>query len=492
LGALINAVFLVALCLSIFLEAIQRFIEPQEVSQPQFVLVVGCFGLASNIIGLILFHEHGHSHGHHGHSHIHGDTVSAAEEGRVHDGIQDIEAPVADDSEVEVLPQTRISNRSLSQTQHKSSRSADLPRRSCDGSSDATSFRTTPTTATRRIRARSKSRTYSGLDEIPIHPASFRNEIIQASRLEDVGDASGEEADAEGENGDNNSTIPADSDETIDPANEHTPLLSKTKSGDNHPRTPSRSNRRKSFTTVRLHGSHRHTQPKSDKEKKGHGDLNMRGVFLHVMGDALGNVGVMATALFIWLTDFWWRFYSDPLVSVMITIIILHSALPLCRAASRILLQAVPQGLNVDDIQHDIENLPGILSCHHLHVWQLSDTRLIATLHVRVAFEFKGEGSQKYMELARQIRECLHEYGIHSSTIQPEFCCERTHGHKLIQHRDDDDLGENDMGQFLGGDGVDERHDDCILDCDDECGDGVKCCFRTGNGHAHGDRGQTD
>jgi zinc transporter 1 len=411
----------------------------------------------------------------------------------MHGGIQDIGAPVSDESQsgAEVISQTRIRNRSLSQIQHKSNQSADLRRRSCDGSSDATSLRTTPTTATRRIRTRSKSRTYSGLEEIHIHPASFRNEIIQASRLEEV-DPSGDEVDNESETRDNSTTTPAESDETIAPATEDTPLVPKTKFKDNHRRTSFHSTRRKSLTTTLLHGSHRHAQPKSEKDKKSHADLNMRGVFLHVMGDALGNVGVIATALFIWLTDLWWRFYSDPFVSLIITIIILHSALPLCRAASRILLQAVPQGLNVDDIREDIKRLPGILSCHHLHVWQLNDTRLIATLHVRVSFEFKGDGSQRYMELARQIRECLHEYGIHSSTIQPEFCCERTHGHRLIQHRDDDDLGEDDMGRLLEGHGGDERHDNCILDCDDECGDIGKCCFGIENGHAHGERGKKD
>ena len=159
----------------------------------------------------------------------------------------------------------------------------------------------------------------------------------------------------------------------------------------------------------------------------------MRGVFLHVMGDALGNIGVIASALFIWLTDFSWRFYADPLISLIITVIILCSAIPLCKAASRILLQAVPAGLSINDIEEDIKQLDDVVSCHHLHVWQLSDTKLVASLHVRVAFEFKGEGSQRYMQLARDIRECLHGYGIHSSTIQPEFCCEATHGHRMIE-----------------------------------------------------------
>ena len=64
IGGLVNGVFLVALCLSITLDAIQRFFEPQEVSRPQLVLIVGGVGLAFNILGLVVFgHGHDHSHG---------------------------------------------------------------------------------------------------------------------------------------------------------------------------------------------------------------------------------------------------------------------------------------------------------------------------------------------------------------------------------------------------------------------------------------------
>lgn len=63
LGALINAVFLIALCFTIFIEAIQRLIEPPTISNAQLILIVGGLGLASNIAGLFIFHEHGHSHG---------------------------------------------------------------------------------------------------------------------------------------------------------------------------------------------------------------------------------------------------------------------------------------------------------------------------------------------------------------------------------------------------------------------------------------------
>ena len=67
LGALVNAVFLVALCFSIFVESMKRLVIAEAVDNPILVLIVGSVGLFVNIIGLFLFHQHGHSHG--GHSH---------------------------------------------------------------------------------------------------------------------------------------------------------------------------------------------------------------------------------------------------------------------------------------------------------------------------------------------------------------------------------------------------------------------------------------
>jgi len=60
-----------------------------------------------------------------------------------------------------------------------------------------------------------------------------------------------------------------------------------------------------------------------------HGSMNMHALLLHVLGDALGNVGVIASGLIIWLSDWKWRFLSDPIISLVITVIIFTSALPL-------------------------------------------------------------------------------------------------------------------------------------------------------------------
>jgi zinc transporter 1 len=456
LGALVNGVFLVALCLSIFLEAIQRFVEPQEVSNPKLVLIVGCFGLASNILGLFLFHDHGHSHG--GHSHGHGDEHSAAEEGHAH-GIEDEDHMVADEggNVADVLPQTRVGNFPSSVANG-------------NGKSKGTDISWEPERTPRKKslsgkripkkHQRSRSRGYSTLDDIYVHPSSFRNSIIESSRIEDGGSGS----DADSENAISEEELPS----------EESPLLQKQKSsGDTHVHTHKKKD---------THTEHKHNKPK-EAGKGGHGhshgDLNMRGVFLHVMGDALGNIGVIASALVIWLTDFSWRFYSDPLISLIITVIILLSAIPLCKAASRILLQAVPAGLSVDDIKDDITELDGIVSCHHVHVWQLSDSKLISSLHVQVDFDFKGEGSARYMALAREIRQCLHEYGIHSSTIQPEFCLDESHDHSGGSSCDERASGSGShrgSGRNSKTGSVRGEPEACLLECGDDCANSKQCC----------------
>ena len=479
---------MVALCLSIFLDAIQRFVEPQVVSNPRLVLIVGCFGLLSNILGLFLFHEHGHSHG--GHEHSHGSTndLGAAEEGHNHtlyadeDGHTDTVADQSGNVE-DVLPQNTIAGWPKSNESKDTNGSPRKPSRLSVKHAENANNATSPTSplstrksvsgAQRHRRHTSATRSrFPSVDEIQVHPASFRNDIIKAGRLEDIDSSTSETED-------NEHAIIDD-----EAATEEEPLLHRQKSNGFAKGGASDANKPKSYS----HADHKHNQPK-DHGKGGHshGDLNMRGVFLHVMGDALGNIGVIGSALIIWLTSWSWRYYADPAISLVITIIILGSAIPLCQAASRILLQAVPPGISVDDIKADIEDLPGIISCHHLHVWQLSDTKKVASLHIQVEFDFKGEGSARYMQLAWAIRRCLHEYGIHSSTIQPEFCLDSTHRHTSGNTSDNDDRdASGSYGRKPGSKGASKRGsqapsirsqpDACLLECGDECGQAGQCC----------------
>ena len=510
--------FLVALCLSIFLEAIQRFVEPQTVKNPKLVLIVGCFGLLSNILGLFLFHEHGHSHGG-GHSHAHGtNALSTAEEGQGDiqtKGVGEHTQTVADESGniADILPESTVAgwpkseglrqiprggSSEASRTKSKGFTPSDednstITPSTPHGSTSPLSHRKSNVGSIRRKHRHSGSRSrFSSVDEIQVHPAQFRKDIIAQSRLDDIESQTGSESDAEHAVDDEEHEI-----------SEDTPLLGHANTNGSA-KSSSHTKYLHKQNSEALHIDHNHNQAKdvSGGHGNSHSDLNMRGVFLHVMGDALGNIGVIGSALIIWLTTFTWRFYADPLISLVITIIILGSAIPLCKAASRILLQAVPPHISVDEIKEDIQKLPGIISCHHLHVWQLSDVKLVASLHVQVEFDFKGEGSARYMKLARAVRRCLHEYGIHSSTIQPEFCLDSEHRHTSAGTSDCEDHGHGDTPASRSKIGskraskapsLGSEPDACLLECSDECGLSGQCCApaTSGNGDDHDDSGHS-
>ncbi|RMZ84498.1 hypothetical protein DV737_g1086, partial [Chaetothyriales sp. CBS 132003] len=463
LGALVNGVFLVALCMSIFLEAIQRFVEVQKVKNPKLVLIVGCLGLASNILGLLLFHDHSHGDGEGGeHSHAH-DPVSHAERGHSHaHAADDVHADANEagphahahsftkaDEENATLSQRSIS---ISTPNRKSISNGEVPLRHSHRASG------------------SFGRGFGSLDGIHVHPSAFRNEIIQAARLE---------AQEESEQS-------AEEDALLDEdggPNEASNILSNGSPSRKH-NYGSLHNRTRSFYD---HSRHQHNQP-HDAHDAGHGhshgDLNMRGVFLHVLGDALGNIGVIATALIIWLCSFPGRYYFDPAISLVITAIILWSAIPLCKAASRILLQAVPVGLNIDKIKEDIEDLDRVIECHHLHVWQLSGSKLIASLHVKVDCDIQGSGSASYMHLAREIRQCLHGYGIHSSTIQPEFTSSSADVDAPDAQPDAGGPDSSSAPPTAGSKAASEN--DCLLDCGDNCAAGKMCCPAPGSENGKG------
>merc|ERR1712098_756638 len=163
-----------------------------------------------------------------------------------------------------------------------------------------------------------------------------------------------------------------------------------------------------------LHEHHRHQviEPKG----KGH-DLGIMGVLVHLIGDAINNIGVIIAAAVIWKAKYEGRFYADPGVSMGIAIMILLSALPLVRNSGTILLESVPLGVNLDDVKHDLEKVEGVVSIHELHAWRLSQNKALASAHVLTS----DDSLTSFMNQARLINECLHAYGIHSTPLQPEL-----------------------------------------------------------------------
>jgi len=99
-----------------------------------------------------------------------------------------------------------------------------------------------------------------------------------------------------------------------------------------------------------------------------------------------------------------------------ISLLIMLSSLPLVKNSGSILLESVPLGVNLDDVKHDLEKIPGVTSLHELHVWRLSQNKAIASAHIVTS----ESAVANFMVQAKLINECLHAYGIHSATLQPE------------------------------------------------------------------------
>ncbi|KAL2073251.1 hypothetical protein VTL71DRAFT_10575 [Oculimacula yallundae] len=171
--------------------------------------------------------------------------------------------------------------------------------------------------------------------------------------------------------------------------------------------------------SLNSHKDHRH---KVDTSKASHGhDLGMMGVLIHVLGDALNNIGVIIAAAVIWQAKYEGRFYADPGVSLGIAIMIFGTAIPLVKSTGTILLESLPPSITLSDIRHDLESISNVLSIHELHVWRLSQHKSLASAHVLTS----DDSLSNFMVQAKRINECLHAYGIHSTTLQPELVAEK-------------------------------------------------------------------
>ncbi|NXD22243.1 ZNT10 protein, partial [Spelaeornis formosus] len=160
------------------------------------------------------------------------------------------------------------------------------------------------------------------------------------------------------------------------------------------------------------------------KEKKSEA-LNIRGVLLHVMGDALGSVVVVVTATIFYVRPLGdapcnWQCYIDPSLTIVMVFIILSSAFPLIKETSSILLQMVPKGVDMQLLTDRLARVPGVSSLHEVHVWELASRKNIATLHI------KCQTPSDYQDAAYKIRKVFHEAGVHSVTIQPEYADHKT------------------------------------------------------------------
>jgi cobalt-zinc-cadmium efflux system protein len=148
-----------------------------------------------------------------------------------------------------------------------------------------------------------------------------------------------------------------------------------------------------------LHGSH-------------HENLNLRGAYLHIVSDAVGSVGTILAG-FVMLTTGW--YLADPLISVFIGLLILHSSWSLIKDCLSILMQAVPKGIRLEEVKQTIEEVQGVIKVHDLHIWAV--TSGIYTLSAHAVVENGGDFHQVLNGIEDTLRD---RFRIEHTTIQLE------------------------------------------------------------------------
>ena len=159
-----------------------------------------------------------------------------------------------------------------------------------------------------------------------------------------------------------------------------------------------------------LHGSH---------------NLNVRSAFLHVVGDTISSVAVIAAAAWITFTG---QVIADPILSGIIAILIVISAVRILRETIAILLQFTPQSVDFDAVVADMTGVKGVDGVHHVHLWSLCSDINVLDAHVYSC----ERDVEKIEQMKQEIKERLKKYRILHSTL--EFECEECKECGLVEN----------------------------------------------------------
>ncbi|MFM1812011.1 MAG: hypothetical protein RLZZ336_949 [Cyanobacteriota bacterium] len=143
-----------------------------------------------------------------------------------------------------------------------------------------------------------------------------------------------------------------------------------------------------------------------------HHDLNRRAARLHLLGDAAVSVAVLGSAIVVGLTGLAW---IDSLTAVGVGLAVGSSGWKLLREAMVVAMDAVPDGIDLADVERCLRQLPGVVEVHHIHVWGMSTSQTALTAHIK-----RVAGAVDDMELLHHAKRDLAALGIAHSTLQLE------------------------------------------------------------------------
>ena len=151
-------------------------------------------------------------------------------------------------------------------------------------------------------------------------------------------------------------------------------------------------------------------------EKEKHKNINIKAAYLHLLGDALTSLAVIAGAVLIWLFNVLW---IDSAVTILISVYLFVHTLKLLKQSVNILMQMAPADFDRTKIEQSLLNIAEIKNIHHIHVWNLTDKIVHFECHVLLENDLNVSETNQLFEAARKI---LHDdFDIEHVTIQFEF-----------------------------------------------------------------------
>ena len=167
-------------------------------------------------------------------------------------------------------------------------------------------------------------------------------------------------------------------------------------------------------------------------------NVNMRGAYLHVLGDAAGSVGAIAAALAMMCFGWGW---ADAAASLLVAALIVKSGWGVLKESLNILMEGSPKGVCLDGLVAQIRGVDGVLSVHDLHVWSITSGANALTAHIVVSGELSVREAERIMA---EISHEMEHLGITHTTLQLESSDNDCGGELICEVR------SNDAGGHLG------------------------------------------
>ena len=147
-----------------------------------------------------------------------------------------------------------------------------------------------------------------------------------------------------------------------------------------------------------------------------HEDLNIRAAYVHLFSDFLSSIAVIVGACAIFISKAYW---IDPALTILIGIYVLREGYKIIEESTHILMQHVPKGINLKEIQVNIERIDGVKDIHHSHLWAVTERDIHFETHINVSRDMQVSET---CILVKQVEEILKEhFAITHVTLQIEF-----------------------------------------------------------------------